>query len=199
MPINRDDKIAFIHIPKTAGTSIEEALGLINDNYRESFFSGQRWYPGTKVYPQHFTYQELRSRVLNLDDFFSFTFVRNPYDRLYSEWCYRKKMKGSLRKFLRHVCESLKRSSCSGSNHFRPQVDFVADSLDFVGKYEQLNTDFDRLTGLLPNGCRPSGLPFKMKNPYRHESCYLKYFDDESRRIAQQLYASDFECFGYKL
>jgi hypothetical protein len=64
-------KILFIHIPRTGGTSVENHF-----NYQ----SKHGWNPKNS---QHLTLEEY-SNHYNLDDYFKFTVVRNPWDRLVS-------------------------------------------------------------------------------------------------------------------
>lgn len=81
-----DKNYIFIHIPKTAGTSIEGYLGKhkINKNHGYGVFNG-------KVF-QHFTYNEIKNYLISngKKEFFNqsikFTVVRHPIDRLISEY-----------------------------------------------------------------------------------------------------------------
>ena len=69
--ILKDKKIIFIHIPRTGGTSIEK--------YFDFKFSAD-WSPETA---QHLTMEEYNEHY-DLDKYFKFTTVRNPWDRLMS-------------------------------------------------------------------------------------------------------------------
>ena len=77
-------KIIFIHIPKTAGSSIEH---LLRDEGRyELDFIGVRNGRST----HHYMGIELKMILKDLyPKYYKFSFVRNPYDRLISEyfWC----------------------------------------------------------------------------------------------------------------
>jgi hypothetical protein len=66
-----DKKIIFIHIPRTGGTSVEKYF---NFKYEAG------WKPKTA---QHLTLQEY-SEHYDTDNYFKFTIVRNPWDRLMS-------------------------------------------------------------------------------------------------------------------
>ena len=67
--ILEDKKIAYIHIPKTGGTSIARALGAKSDRckYKHATIKGVKRVVGD-----------------DFDDYFKFTFVRNPWDRIAS-------------------------------------------------------------------------------------------------------------------
>lgn len=104
MPINSNYKIIFVHIPKCAGTSVEKFLGMANITnlfsykpikattlkYDKSKFSKEELFNFENVTPQHLTAVELR-KILDPDvfnSFYKFSVVRNPYDRLVSEYYY---------------------------------------------------------------------------------------------------------------
>jgi hypothetical protein len=70
------DKLLFVHIPKTAGSSISKIL---NDNNLDEWNRG---------YPRHHDPYFYLKDNNNIDDkVFSFSVVRNPYTRTYS--CYK--------------------------------------------------------------------------------------------------------------
>jgi len=131
----------FIHIPKTAGSSIAEAL----------FQAPSRHVP-------YRDYQRASPRKFRR--YFKFAFVRNPWDRLVSTWFFLKTggmnepdlawSKEHLSRFAdfdSFVREGLGRPETLSWVHFRPQADFVLSSdgtvmVDFVGRYERLVDDF---------------------------------------------------------
>ena len=69
--INIEHRLAFIHINKTAGSSIEQAMGW---KYDEA---------------SHMTLKEL-SKVVQLSQFYKFSFIRNPYGKMVSQYHHRK-------------------------------------------------------------------------------------------------------------
>ena len=66
-----DKKIIFVHIPRTGGTSIE------------NFFDFKGTDFGNPETAQHQTIKEYKKNY-NIKKYFTFTFVRNPWDRLVS-------------------------------------------------------------------------------------------------------------------
>ena len=69
MLINHNYKFIFVHIQKTAGTSITSVLNEI---------------PGTE--PLYYSHSQINVLKEEYEDYFKFCFVRNPWDRLYSWW-----------------------------------------------------------------------------------------------------------------
>ena len=72
--ISHKHKFIFLHIPKCAGTSIGEKLN--------SHFDELWTYSGFKIH-----HDDLTEDILKED--FVFTIVRNPWDRLYSQYKFR--------------------------------------------------------------------------------------------------------------
>lgn len=66
MPVCRTRKLLFIHIPKNAGTSITKSLEMENQGH---------------VAALHY-----KRNLEDFDEFFKFTVIRNPWDRVVS--CY---------------------------------------------------------------------------------------------------------------
>ena len=77
-----DKRILFVHVPKAAGSSIEQ-------HFTNSGWSMELFKPCKSPYEpadQHLTYEGLRNHLHDIDDITSFTVVRNPFRRMVSEW-----------------------------------------------------------------------------------------------------------------
>lgn len=98
MPLFLKNKICFIHIPKCGGTTIEKAFENQLDDpplYYDSRFRFPNMRYSLQHSPQHSTFIELREMKLIPKDFDIISFVRNPYDRFLSEYCWRLKKGGN--------------------------------------------------------------------------------------------------------
>ena len=84
--INHEHKFIFIHIPKCAGMSIGRTLiNLTNENEivgLDTLTPKPEDYCGFKIHHNRFDEQMWK-------DYFVFTFIREPKDRLYSQYTYR--------------------------------------------------------------------------------------------------------------
>ncbi len=181
-------RCVFVHIPKTAGSSITKVLGQIEK--------------ATHGAQDHRTIDKLRE-VMSDDDFrnyFKFAFVRNPWARVASWYknvlqdpIHRKNFgvdaDCSLHNFLRH------HGSIWG---LQSQLHWIRDSdgeipLDFIGRHEQLQEHFQIVCERL--GIDPISLPHLVKaidsRPY--ESLY----DEETRDLVADRYAEEIELFKY--
>lgn len=195
--ISHRHKFIFIHIPRTAGTSIEKVLWddsctLLPNEWDISRFAD------TPL--NHLTLQQVYDHGFlsdsNFERYFSFCFVRNPWDRAVSEVFYLQAINylqgHDTNQALRRICEI-----DNAGNHVRPQYDFVARGagagIDFIGRFENLQNDFDRVCDIL--GIPRRQLPVTNtlnRNPH------WQYFDAQTRRLVTDKYRRDVEAFGYE-
>ena len=189
-----EPRSVFIHIPKTGGASI-----------RRGFFEDKVEGPKQGFIPE--SWQSL----------FKFAFVRNPYDRIISAW---KMFDGGmeqtvwehpqdkagieLNSFLSIVIdESIAFDGRSREttvekirHHTLPQVHpyHCLDRADFVGRFENLASDFDVICQRL--GIEATGLPHW--NRTKRDVDFMRYFDSGSIKIVNEYFRDDFEQLGYQ-
>jgi hypothetical protein len=188
-------------VPKTGGTSIERALGIHRD-WRLAHLDvlhGRFFLNGTQYLLQHMPLGQtvkFASLFSDVEGFFRFGFVRNPWDRLVSEFFWREEDKvRSFEDFAAHACGCVRdRQALEGENsHFRPQHEFFDGDMDFIGRFERYEQDaahvFERL------GLREVKLPHEGKTAHEH---YARYYDEATRRKVHDTYAVDVETFGYR-
>ena len=215
MVIN-DLKCVFVHIPKTAGTSIEQVLYprlsrkrlTISRMSDTNLFVG--WNEEHKFWMHHATMQQINDFYeKDVFKYFKFSFVRNPYEREISDW---KFLRGKSHKrwrsktFLKYLNRegnferilSNSNDKSTRTDHTYPQYDFIYDDngkclVDFIGKTENLQEDFNIICDKI--GIPRQKLPHEKKGDYKH---YTEYYDDETREIVAEKYAKDIEYFGYK-
>lgn len=180
-------KLIWIDIPKCASTSIRDTLGF-NDR---------------KELALHLPEPDNALKE-NLDDYFKFAFVRNPFARIVSNWkmwtgqphprsqieSYKKPFVKGLENF--SFREFLDLTERVNNHHWHRQYDFIKIPLDFIGKVENLQKDFDMVCDKI--GIARAELPHMNKT--KHKS-YIEYYDDETREIVAEKYAKDIEYFGY--
>lgn len=186
-------KCIFIHIPKTAGSSIQEALG----------YQGPR---------DHCTYREFRkSNPIRFNNYFKFCFVRNPYSRFISLFKYLGSG-GNQGSHDKNISERIIDEGWSINDFcdyvlseklflyhplFWPQSLYICDHegniyVDFVGKIENIENDYMVIRKTL-------GLSKKLERKNRSVQGNKKYaLIAESKVILAEIYARDFDLFKYE-
>ena len=198
--ISHKYRCIFIHIPRTAGTSIEYTL------------IGNDWW---QINPQtkHIFSQTAKNLYKDYwDDYFKFSIVRNPWDRLismtrYSNF-YNLHIKNQLIDLSHYVqnfpyCEidSRSLSSFEDINFTTPNSlyqNILSPDIDFVVKFENLEDDmlfvFDQIKfpGKLQNiNCKTGNNEYKKLH-------YSNYYTNESKDIVFNIYKNDIKKFSFK-
>jgi len=195
-PENHEKKAIFIHIPKSAGSSLSKQIF-------------NRKFGHVKL-----AYYEKKNREL-FKKYYKFSFVRNPWSRFYSAFQYLKDKRGNkidiawANIFLSEVdnfeefCEKILNDEKFEKSimkwvHFIPQHTFLRDSkgeinIDFIGRFENINEDFKiiakkfDMSDLLPK-----------TNTSQRKKNYKNVYSPASKELVQRLYYKDIEIFDYE-
>lgn len=203
----------FIHIWKTGGESVVAALKPYCPVYFRNRYVNKaiRIAPGLAslaigwrarlVSGQHMTANEIRESMPHeaFDRTFRFTFVRNPWDWQVSAYHYAIQTPahplnkticslGSFDAFIRYQCEQNAPSQSS----------FLLDAngnriVDFVGRFERIDEDFQAICGKL--GIEAT-LP--RLNASRRNKDWRSYYTEETKALVGELFRRDIEAFGYR-
>jgi len=178
--IDYKHKYIFVHIPRTAGTSIG------------SFFNikGGK----TKHYNALDIYNQIGEEIWN--SYFKFTFVRNPWDRIVSMWnqpAYgdRNPIGKSAGKSLKYFLERYTPFPWEHGITFHDYLNY--GKMDFVGRFESRNQDLKHISEVIGTNIDPN--IHKRKTSHKP---YWEYYDDETRGIVAEVYKKDIEYFGYE-
>ena len=126
-----EKKLIFIHIPKTGGTSVENIISNENDKKPSNLYGLK----DNKIL-QYLSATEVKDLFEDYDRYLKFVIVRNPYDRIISEYynCNNKnigfKSKQSFDDFLKYVegiVNNKKYNYLDNTFNFMPQYKFVYD------------------------------------------------------------------------
>ena len=190
--INHEHKFLFLHLPKTGGTSINKFFNDKFDNNKRDF-----GHPYLSEY-----------KCNNFDDYFKFTIVRNPYDRLVSAFFYmkeyskfqsdinfRKKWKLEHDTFESFVIEKLPvivGNKNTRPRHFKPQVDFGTAGLDYIGSFVTMQDDMNFICDEI--GIDRQDLPHVNSSNHKR---YDEYYNEELLNIVKTLYLEDFNNYEH--
>lgn len=137
--ILKKDKIIFIHIPKTGGSTIEYALlasqgiKLPLENVHRSIFENLTeqeldlfLIDKNQDKPQHMTAQWYKQNLIDYDSYYKFAVVRNPYDRFLSEYYWQKNLDGGAKLKVDKIKLNALRNR--DDIHYKHQYKFVYDN-----------------------------------------------------------------------
>lgn len=185
-------KCVFVHMAKCGGCSMN-VLSKNNDT----------------ISTGHSTIKEIHSKFPNTKDYFSFTFVRNPWARLVSAYSMWKNLKDnhafmewdtkevdfcrkhSFKDFIYAV-----KIGHITKPHTQAYIGYYFEKpsdISFIGKLEQYQDDFNLVCDKI--GFPRQAVPHSNKSNHKH---YTEYYDNETKEIVAEKYAKDIEHFGYE-
>ena len=201
--ISHEHRFIFVHIPKNAGNSFNRAFGIHWADHKDIRRYSQEMEPAA------------------FETFFKFAVVRNPWDRILSDYNFQKKKRRSAENRLFLFTESGAMRSFSDwvqtafadpfhydgrhwggevSAHIHrwsPQVDWIQINgeiaVDFIARHESLEEDFRLIRQWI--GLPHSRLPRRNRKFHWH---YSHYFDGATRELVGNYYAQDIKTFGYE-
>lgn len=207
MQISFSHKFIFIHVQRTAGGSLINALrpyehrAPVTRWNKQVSRAGLRRDPMKISFRTHETALDVRRLMPDgmFEEFFSFAFVRNPYSWLVSEFevvrqdpnhrHYKHLVK--MKDFHEYVDWEIRRDK-------RYQYPLVTDAegqimVDFIGRFERLREDYDKV-------CEHLKLPSIDKLPHKHKRTradYREFYNDETREKVTENWQKDIALFGY--
>lgn len=210
--ISHKHKCIFIHIPKNAGMSIYTfffpgvQFHYDNPDFERLF----GWCPKRKIHMQHATAKQLLETNLITEkqwkEYYKFTFVRNPWDRAYSDFIFVQNfsgVKGSFRDFIlkRGNFESILNDNSNSKylgDHLLPQTSFFdlegIYKPDNIGRFENFEVDIQIVLSNL-------GIDNKF-NIHSNSSKirfkdYSNFYTDSKRDLIDHMYSEDIKRLNY--
>jgi chondroitin 4-sulfotransferase 11 len=200
--ISHPHRCISVHIPKAAGNSVNEAFGIGWQDHKDL----ARY--ETELAPAVFA------------DYYKFAVVRNPWDRLLSDYNYQVRKsrpadtklhlfdeRGARRSFAEWTEVALSGREplpaarwggdvSPGIHRFSPQLDWISlrggIAVDFVARFERLGEDFQVISRAVGLG----RTNLSRRNPRFHFH-YSRYYDAATRDLVANYYARDIAAFGY--
>ena len=216
--ISHKHKCIYIHIPKTAGTSVEYKLGHFKELERgvqdhrtigemepvpfleiiRSILKGQ--ISASRKHIIKIIKGQVPILQQQFNAYFKFTFVRNPWSRVFS-W-YKNVMRDDM-----HQARYGVSKNCSFKEFIKKHLDqselntqlfWITDKegvipMDFIGRFENLTEDFYHVAEIL--GLKDKSLPKLLAGDDRH---YTQFYDDEMKDIVFRKYRNEISIFKYE-
>lgn len=195
MLILDDKKIAFVHIPKTAGTTIRRVLSDHGANKAHE-------YPHPRA--KHIKVREFVRSIPTYRDYFIFAIVRNPWDRMVSLWRYGTSDKDP------HTPQAFETwlTTYAGTWGYNENIKYALNkesqgswltddkgvyACNYVGRFEQLETDYSYVA--VQYGLKLyDKLPFEKTTTHKH---YSEYYTTKTRQWVRKYFADDIKDFKY--
>jgi Sulfotransferase family len=211
-------KCIFIHIPKTAGTSIEQKLGHfeILDRGVQDHRTISEIEPITlsdlakscfHLNPKAFILQIkklIKDKQLNFkqcyDTYFKFSFVRNPWARTFS-W-YRNVMRDNHHKKRFGIADDCLFKDFLAKHlnqgELKPQLLWLTNKkgdipFDFIGRFENLKDDFDYVAEKI--GLENKELPKLIAGDGQR---YTSFYDSKMVDLIYKQYKDEIDYFNFK-
>jgi len=187
----------FIHIPKTAGKSLVNAL---SKKYEVELITNK--YAQTENY--HSTIHHVREQ-LDTSNFYSFTIVRNPYDRLCSYFFYRKRKieagqihakqeQDDMNKGILYWFDKYKDKQWEGTwfGCYNNQVEWIDETVQVV-KFEDL-----KQINTMPLFADVEIVKTKYNKSDNRNHHYRDIINSKMRKRISRMFEKDFETFKYQ-
>ncbi|WP_161470928.1 sulfotransferase family 2 domain-containing protein [Tropicimonas marinistellae] len=198
--ISRRYKTVFVHIPKTGGQSVEcvflKAHGLDWESRAPLLLRRNADPAQGPERLAHLYADEYAERYLSREEFesfFKFAIVRNPYDRLLSEYRYR----GAKVPLWLFLLRPLRNDYADRVRHLIPQTRYIYSRdgellVDAVIRFEDIADEMPRIFQRTIGEAH--ALPHVNKSRKSSAKLRLSWL---SRLIIRYRYAKDFRCLGY--
>jgi hypothetical protein len=204
MLVSSQQKFLFVHIPKSAGTSVTAALIEFSDQPEKiwinrllakiginvNWFGPFHWVRGRK----HSTARQMKIMYSDsvFNDYYKFAFVRNPWALLVSYYHYiksnqqhhRSEKVKNIDSFESYIHYKIKRNKINQSRFVTDT--FGNDLVDFIGRFESLEKDL--------------GVIFEQLGVEAESSThtdYRDYYTPETAKLVAFHWAEDILRFGY--
>ena len=181
----------FIHIPRTAGTSMVRALNIKNDS--------------------HETAEQKKNKLGSIwNKKFKFAFVRNPWSRVVSwyNFCKQLNLPPKQKQYyklpfeqwvLNGLCTHWEISAPKfNGSHPLNLYEYVMLNgkliVDYVGRYENLKEDFNKICRKL--GISKRCLPHTYKTSNKNFD-YRNFYNSKTKNIVGRRFCKDIELFNY--
>lgn len=205
MLISDSHQFVFVHIRKAAGTSLRQILEQVSLSK-----NNQLWYKllsrnGLPIDYHHYSFRKHSDLIeaersmpkVVFDKYFKFAIVRNPWDRLVSEFEYIKTQPThsrfkKLSKFT--FAEFVNYQSQRPAAHQVNALKLKNGSLgcDYIGKLETLDESLDVISNKI--GISFAELPHINQINRRD---YRSYYDNQLQELVRSLWAEDISTFDY--
>jgi len=198
----------FISIPKCASKTILSMFKLGKN--RDNHFDEET--QQCIIYENHQILKVLETEY-DLENIFTFTFVRNPYNRIKSWYYYHKNVEPyksqNLNEWIKNGCKThwiIQNKTDWVKEQLSPllQFNFIDGNkkVDYIGKIENFEEDCKNIISKLNEILEVNNYPTKITYNYVHENLSginnTDDITDENKEIIYEMFKKDFDYFKYE-
>ncbi|MFW6130169.1 MAG: sulfotransferase family 2 domain-containing protein [Atribacterota bacterium] len=188
--IIKKKRIIFIHINRTGGSSIDSILS--------SFFN-------IDIFKRHQSVQEIIERmgISDYRKFYTFTIVRNPWDRLVSKYLWSLQCtktlnnKTTFKYYVNNISFFRKKERRKRFDAFWDQLSWITHKdeivVNDVFRFENFRSNAKKIFNKI--GVKKYHIPHKKKTNRKH---YSLYYNDDIKKKVSELYRRDIDYFDYQ-
>ena len=174
-------KVIFLHVPRTGGTSIMNKFKSLNVKLDKER-SHKNWKYYIDVYGKD-VFQE----------YFKFAVIRNPYQKVFSSYCFRPRGYKDFTKWLEWIVtlRDKNRNHILGSHFVWIGNKIITDDLI---RFENFQNDWKRI-------CNKIGIDSKIRHlnsSNLSQRNYRNYYTNKAKKIVEKYFYKDIEYFKYK-
>jgi len=182
MIISHTNKFIFIKSEKTAGSSVEHAIlpHLLNTDV---YMSDSHTLP----------FQVIENYCIDIFDYFKFSIVRNPYDKMVSHYYWQQSIENNrYRSFDIFVKEFYDHKTISNWKYYSINNEYIMDK---VIKFENLQNDLKNL---------PININIDISNIFEKSNirpaniAYQELYSKTSKEMVEEQCYNEIEMFNYK-
>ena len=195
MLVSDSYKFVFHHVPKTGGTSITAALAPYCNLWKGTLPEDKHgWQVKFHNVGLHLPVKEVINSVSDYPrEYYSFAFVRNPFEVIVSAWDSNKYE--NFDQYVEHeIFTGLQ--ICARRSQYEYLTDNGTLLVDFVGRYENLSSDFYEVINEIKVPLMM--LPKRNIGKEKRSQDYKKYFTPLSRKTVERKFEKDLNFFGYE-
>ena len=206
------NKLIFIHIPRTAGSTVENFLWKYEDDLKRT--SKNLWMGFVTKYNNEFQTGGLQHLTTNhvtkiypkeMSEYFTFAFVRNPFTRIVSQYLYTLNHRADLQEYLGIDYNApyekyLEKIDKIDHVQWMPMHKFLLDESDnlkvkFVGRQENFKNDFLKVLKKINISYNDD---FLIQNKSNNNIIYKDFYKNRANiEFIEKKYKKDLEFFNY--
>lgn len=182
MIISHTNKFIFIKSEKTAGSSVEQAL-------QPSLLETDIYLPGSHMLP----FQIIETYPIDIFDYFKFSIVRNPYDKMVSHYYWQQSIENNrYGSFDLLVKDFYDYKSISNWKYYSIDNNNIMNK---IIKFENLQNDLNNLP--INTNIDISNI-FEKSNVRPANIAYQELYSTTSKEMVEEQCSNEIEMFNYK-